>query len=179
MKLKNATLIALIGTVLSLIERLIIVVKYIVILGSSVDNMRMILGILFLIGLIIFFIVLYSKQLKEDTETINQSLITSSYSSDQQKSSSAFSEYMSFKRMISLTIVPIIYVLGIIAIVAISSALIYSGIVDEGAEHLVLEGFGLLTIGNILWRLTCEGWTSLIRMASLFFMKEKNYDRKV
>ncbi len=173
MKLKNATLIALIGTVLSLIERLIIVVKYVVILGSSVDNMRMILGILFLIGLIIFFIVLYSKQLKEDTETINQSLITSSYSSDQQKSSSAFSEYMSFKRMISLTIVPIIYVIGTIAIVVMSSVLIYRGIVDEGAEHLILEGFGFLTIGNVLWRLVCEGWASLIRVVTLSFNSEK------
>ncbi|WP_321287699.1 DUF4282 domain-containing protein [uncultured Sunxiuqinia sp.] len=179
MKMKHAILIALIGTVLSLIEKVIIVIKYVVILGSSVDNMRMVLGIFFLIGLLIFFSVLYSKQIKEDPKNINQSPVISPNSAEQQKSSSVFAEYMSFKRMISLTVVPIIYVLGIIAIVAISSALIYSGIVDEGAEHLVLEGFGLLTIGNILWRLTCEGWTSLIRMASLFFMKEKNYDRKV
>lgn len=175
MKMKNAILIALIGTVLSLIERLIIVIKYVVILGSSVDNMRMILGILFLIGLTIFFIVLYSKQLKEDPETINQSLINSTYSSGQQKSSSAFSEYMSFKRMISLTIIPILYMLGTIAIVVISSALIYSGIVDEGAEHLVLEGFGLLTIGNVLWRLVCEGWASLIRVVSISFNSEKKW----
>ena len=173
MKLKNATLIALIGTVLYFIESLINLIRFGIILGTSFNYVRCSIEVLFSLGLTIFFILLYSKQIKEDTETINQSLIPSSNTSERQNSSSAFSEYMSFKRMISLTIVPIIYVIGTIAIVVMSSVLIYRGIVDEGAEHLILEGFGFLTIGNVLWRLVCEGWASLICVVTLSFNSEK------
>jgi hypothetical protein len=61
MKIKDATLIAIISTILLLIARLVGFIRYI----DRLDTFGYIdfgIGILFPIGLIIFFIVLYNKQ---------------------------------------------------------------------------------------------------------------------
>jgi len=67
-------------------------------------------------------------------------------------------EYFSFKKMISSTLIKIIYVIGavlitIFGIVAMFGVLPYSsGIVN------VLWGLVILVLGNLIWRVTCEIW---------------------
>lgn len=73
--------------------------------------------------------------------------------------------FLSFKKMISMDLVKIIYLIGTICITlwGISSMLTafsnssYHGILGWAVIQFFL-GLIIVTIGNLLWRVTCEGW---------------------
>lgn len=82
--------------------------------------------------------------------------------------------YFSFERMISTTFVKVVYFLGFIAITAAGIALaVWAGMQLNDATisrslgwRYVAFGVGLVSIGNILWRVICELWVVLFGIHS-------------
>lgn len=78
--------------------------------------------------------------------------------------------YLSFRTMLSGSLVSIVYVLGAVVITVLSVAMI-AGVYHEVPYYMPwyvsrdkavpLIGIGLLVFGNIAWRLLCEGWAVL------------------
>jgi hypothetical protein len=89
--------------------------------------------------------------------------------------------FFSFRTMISPTVIKIIYVLGMIGItiggiVMIEMALHVTGLSSEKLNILgeqlsfnkqLLIGIVLIVLGNLMWRLICEGWILLFRMRDI------------
>jgi hypothetical protein len=109
-------------------------------------------------------------------ENINESLgINEENKSNEQNTSSGFSDYFSFRKMISLTFIQIIYVIGIIAIIIAGIRMISEGSNSRyGGEEMILGGIGILTLGNIVWRVICEAWILFFRIAASVSNIEKN-----
>ncbi|MCK5739621.1 DUF4282 domain-containing protein [bacterium] len=63
--------------------------------------------------------------------------------------------FLSFHKMVSTSIIKLLYILGLLALTIGGGVGIFSG--DEGS----IIGLLALTIGNLLWRLICEGWILL------------------
>ena len=82
--------------------------------------------------------------------------------------------YFSFERMISMAFVKVVYFLGFIAITAAGIALaVWAGMQLNDATisrslgwRYVAFGVGLVSIGNILWRVFCELWVVLFGIHS-------------
>lgn len=66
------------------------------------------------------------------------------------------SGFFSFRKMVSTAIIKLLYILGMLALTIGGLGGILSGD-DEGT----IWGLLALTIGNLLWRLICEGWILL------------------
>lgn len=66
-------------------------------------------------------------------------------------------EFFNFNKLISATIIKILYVLGLIGITI-------TGILMAQDEDTVLAGIGLVILGNLVWRVICE---NIILMFSL------------
>ena len=109
-------------------------------------------------------------------ENINESLgINEENKSNEKNTSSGFSDYFSFRKMISSTFIQIIYVIGLLAIIIASIKLIKEGNdMRRGGDQMVLGGIALLTIGNIFWRGICEAWILFFRIANSVSNIEKN-----
>ena len=77
----------------------------------------------------------------------------------------AIKDYFSFHKLISINIIKILYVIGIISII-IEGILYMSDEIDYmikygwkyGDPDTIAIGFGIIFLGNILWRVLCEGW---------------------
>ena len=59
--------------------------------------------------------------------------------------------------MISLTLIKIIYVIGMIAITVSGVGLMIGG-GDYGDATYTYGGMALIIFGNLFWRIFCEGW---------------------
>jgi len=60
--------------------------------------------------------------------------------------------------MITPTIIKVLYVLGIIALIIVGIVMIVEGANSYyGSNNEVLIGFGIIILGNLLWRIICEG----------------------
>ena len=79
------------------------------------------------------------------------------------------SEFLSFEKMISTTIIRIIYILGVIALVIGGIAGIAQG------DEAVLIGLGVIIIGNLVWRVICEGWIILFSIHDLLASINENF----
>lgn len=102
--------------------------------------------------------------------------------------------FFSFRTMISLSVIKIIYVLGMLGftvggIVIIMMGLDVMGFGTEtlnifGREILVNRqiligtGIALIVLGNIGWRLVCEGWIVLFGMRDILGSIERHLKRK-
>jgi len=71
---------------------------------------------------------------------------------------SSESGFFSFKKMISLPLIKILYVIGIFVITIGSIVMI----VDD--EDKLLFGIAVIVIGNLLWRILCEGWIIIFNL---------------
>lgn len=76
-----------------------------------------------------------------------------------------FGEYFSFRQMVSNSIIKILYFCGAIIICILSLVAVVRGVTaTETNVRDVLGGAALLFVGNLLWRVVCEG---LILMFSI------------
>lgn len=68
------------------------------------------------------------------------------------------SEFLSFKKMITLQIIQIVYIVGAILITLSSLAMMFGGSSDYGSMMPggFVPGLIFLVCGNILWRVYCE-----------------------
>jgi hypothetical protein len=62
-------------------------------------------------------------------------------------------DYFSFRTMVSSTIIKIVYTLGALGLTG--AGLFF---LSRNNNQGFLKGIGLLIIGNLLWRLICEGF---------------------
>jgi len=76
-------------------------------------------------------------------------------------------DFFDFRKMISVQIIKILYVIGVIAITI-------GGIVMLFIGDLALAGLGILIIGNLLWRVICEGWILVFSIHDLLSSIESN-----
>jgi len=88
------------------------------------------------------------------SDNINEILETKS-DSNQQISEGG---YFSFQKMISGTLIKIMYAIGLIAITIGGVGVIIDGFNQRrGGELIVLGGLALVIFGNLIWRIICEG----------------------
>ena len=85
-------------------------------------------------------------------------------------------EFFSFRTMISTNfLIKFIYVLGMLGLSIGGLIIIVQAIQRTGHRRYygygssdiligILAGIGVITIGNLLWRITCEGWILLFSM---------------
>ena len=72
------------------------------------------------------------------------------------------SGFWSFKKMISTDLIKILYVLGMIGItIAGTLMLVRATNMQYGATGMALTGLAIIVLGNLLWRIICEGWILL------------------
>ena len=73
--------------------------------------------------------------------------------------------FWSFDKMVSGNLITILYVLGLIAIIISGIILIINGSNSRyGGEMLIVIGVGIITIGNLLWRIICEGMIVIFKI---------------
>ena len=85
--------------------------------------------------------------------------------------------YFSFKQMVSTRVIKLIYIVGLIVITCAGGFFVGGGGValqdmPYGASFGV--GLGILTGGNLLWRLVCEAWILLFSMHETLVSIETN-----
>jgi hypothetical protein len=67
--------------------------------------------------------------------------------------------------MISVTAIKILYVMGIIVLTIASIAMVAKGAdMRRGGGELIVGGIALFTLGNLFWRIICEGWILLFSL---------------
>jgi lipoprotein signal peptidase len=67
--------------------------------------------------------------------------------------------YFSFQKMISPTLIKVVYVIGVVGIMVAAIYMVFAGTKEtEDTAKLVkvLSALLLATVGNLLWRLVCE-----------------------
>ena len=82
-------------------------------------------------------------------------------------------EFLEFRKIVSTFIIKVIYTLGLIA-------LIFGGIggLVSGEEELMLIGLGVITVGNLLWRVVCEGLVLLFSIHDILGSIEKTLKKE-
>lgn len=66
--------------------------------------------------------------------------------------------FFSFRTMITPVIIKILYVLGAIALIIVGIVMISDNLNSRyGSDEEVWIGFGLIILGNLIWRIICEG----------------------
>lgn len=88
------------------------------------------------------------------SENINELLETKN-DSNQKLSKGGF---FSFQKMISLTLIKIIYVIGMIAVTVFGIGLMTVGGGAYGHAEYIFGGMAIIIFGNLFWRIFCEGW---------------------
>ncbi|MBZ0182027.1 MAG: DUF4282 domain-containing protein [Melioribacteraceae bacterium] len=79
--------------------------------------------------------------------------------------------FFSFRMMVSSIIIKILYVLGVISIISYS--------VYQILEGSILIGISSLLIGNLAWRLICEGAIAIFSIHDvLVSIERKMYEEK-
>ena len=64
--------------------------------------------------------------------------------------------FFSFQKMISATLIKIMYVIGLVLLTLSGIVLIIQGFSGDFLINLG-EGLGVIIIGNLFWRMLCEG----------------------
>ena len=75
--------------------------------------------------------------------------------------------------MVSTFIIKSTYTLGLIALIVGGFVCMLSG-----EEELVLIGLGAMTVGNLLWRVICEGCILLFSIHDILGSVEKNLKKE-
>lgn len=68
-------------------------------------------------------------------------------------------EFLSFKKLISTALIKVLYVIGVVIITIVGLVMMFGGMGSEydSAGLSFLQGLGILVLGNLAWRLICEG----------------------
>jgi hypothetical protein len=61
-------------------------------------------------------------------------------------------EFFSFHEMVSMSILKIVYALGMVALTVVGIAMFFTG-----SNTNLMIGLALIFIGNLVWRIICEG----------------------
>lgn len=77
-------------------------------------------------------------------------------------------EFFGFRKMISTVFIKILYVVG--ALVLTIGGIVMPFIDDEW----ILPGIGAVILGNLVWRVLCEGWILLFSMHEILGKIENN-----
>ena len=94
------------------------------------------------------------------------------------------SGYFSFRNLVSNSLIKIIYVFGMIGItiagmntlqegVRGSGKIVMVGLAIIGSGKIIMVGLAIVVIGNLLWRIVCEGWILLFSMHEILSSIEK------
>jgi len=67
------------------------------------------------------------------------------------------SGFFSFRTMITPAIIKGLYVLGAIALIIVGIVILYGKFLMVNSDYELFIGLGIIVLGNILWRLICEG----------------------
>lgn len=99
--------------------------------------------------------------------------------------------FFSFRTLISPVVIKIIYVLGMLGLTIGGIAMLIKGwgVMGLGAEKLnifdreipfnkqILIGIALIALGNLLWRLLCEGWILLFGIRDILGSIQRHLKR--
>ncbi len=77
------------------------------------------------------------------------------------------SDFVNFRYMLGTALFKYVYIIGAIVVTIFGIAMVFQGGFDT------LLGFGLLTLGNLLWRVCCETWFLLISIHDILGSVEK------
>ena len=82
--------------------------------------------------------------------------------------------FFSFRTMVSRTLIQIIYILGMIAF-SIGGILIMVQAANSryGAGEKFMIGLVVLILGNLIWRIICEGWILLFNIHEVLVSIER------
>lgn len=79
--------------------------------------------------------------------------------------------FLSFRTMVSRTLIQIIYIVGALGLCAYGIIMIANGIIiigkstdGSGSIEQVITGLGIILLGNLIWRIICEGWILLFNI---------------
>ncbi|NLM36913.1 MAG: DUF4282 domain-containing protein [Firmicutes bacterium] len=64
--------------------------------------------------------------------------------------------FFSFQKMISGTLIKVLYIVGLLVLTIGGLVRIIQGISAESLPNLA-EGLGVIILGNLFWRMACEG----------------------
>lgn len=88
--------------------------------------------------------------------TVTETKIEVATTSPNSSTGSTQKGFFSFQKMISATLIKILYVIGLIMLTISGIVLIIQGFSGDFLLYLG-EGLGVIIIGNLFWRMLCEG----------------------
>lgn len=91
--------------------------------------------------------------------------------------------FFSFKKLIAPALIKVFYVLGLIALIIGGIVSIVIGYRMKSSygninTTLIWTGIGLITLGNLFWRLFCEVWILLFNMHNMLSSIEESIKNK-
>lgn len=87
--------------------------------------------------------------------------------------------FFSFRTMVSTSLIKIIYVLGLIGVTIGGIVMIVQGTERQyGSREQILIGISVILLGNLLWRIVCEGWILLFSVHDILGSIERELKRK-
>ena len=75
--------------------------------------------------------------------------------------------------MVSRTLIQIIYILGALGLSIFGIISIVKGIEESGSGEQVISGLGIILLGNLIWRITCEAWILLFNIHDVLVSIER------
>lgn len=84
--------------------------------------------------------------------------------------------FFSFQKMISGTLIKVLYIIGLIVLTIGGIVLIIQGFSDEFLPNLA-EGLGVIILGNLLWRMVCEGFIVIFSIHDAVIKISRNTER--
>lgn len=83
--------------------------------------------------------------------------------------------FFSFRIMFSRTLIQLFYVIGAIGLLVAGTISIVDSFKENSREKLLM-GIGLVTVGNIFWRVVCEGWILFFNIHDILVSIERKLD---
>ena len=167
MSLKTATLIAIVCISISTI---LSIISFIDLTKQGYSNYSWLIQVILADGGVLFFlIVLYTKQKKiirggNMADDLNSTLGIEPDEENDEEPETQPGGFFSFRLMIAPILIKIIYVLGMIGVTVAGIVMIIQGMESRRQEELVYIGLLYIVIGNLVWRLICEGWILMFKM---------------
>lgn len=82
--------------------------------------------------------------------------------------------FFSFRTMVSRTLIQIIYILGMIAFSVSGIFIIIQAVNSRYASgEMIIQGLGVLILGNLIWRILCEAWILLFNIHDVLVSIER------
>lgn len=78
-------------------------------------------------------------------------------------------DFFGFRKMVSSTLIKFIYIVGMIFLTIAGIYMLFGN---------VLLGLGIIIIGNLLWRVVCEGWIVLFSIHDILGSVERSLKEK-